>query len=97
MTQPNGGFALQYAIRLPDGTLGINQMTGEVWTSYDLPTAERVLANVRSHAAVLGVPDWQGSIEHRYCTPFVPIGGVSSERMLEDLDAWLKQQTGEQQ
>ena len=96
MTQPSG-FTLQYAIRLPDGTLGINYPTGEVWTSYDRAAAEQVLTNLRTSAAALGVPDWKGSIEHRYCTPFVPLDGVSSEQMLEDLDAWLKQQTGEQQ
>lgn len=92
----SAGFTVQYAIRLPDGKLATNPMNGGkpfIWD--DLPTAEQVLKNLRDSADSIGIPGWSGSIEHRYCSSFVPMTD-SAERLVAELDDWRKQQTGEQ-
>lgn len=56
---------------------------------YDtLEEVEEGIARFQKQAAHMGITEWLGHIEVRYCTPFS--NTEPSEDMLEDLQAWLK-------
>ncbi|CAN5143567.1 hypothetical protein BH11ACT6_BH11ACT6_34540 [soil metagenome] len=89
------GFTLQYAIRLPDGSLAINPHTGLPFLWLDPALAEKALDGIRRNAVSIGVPHWSGLVVRQYCSPFV---GPADDPgpLIDELSEWLKQQTGEQ-
>lgn len=89
----DNGFTMQFAIRLPDGNLYLHPMSGSVVTWSEREGAELVLAQLQAHAASIGIPGYIGTIEHRYCTPFIA-DGDPAEQLVDELTAWLQQQGG---
>ena len=86
-------FTMQFAIRLPDGNHYIHPHSGAVVTWSEKAGAEYVLAQLQAHAASIGIPGYIGTIEHRYCTPFIAEGDPA-EQLVDELTTWLKQQSG---
>ena len=86
-------FTVQYAIRLPDGQMFTNAMNGAVVTWSERRGAEHVWAQLRDHAATVGVTQWAGVIVHRYCTPFIGPQDPA-EHLVDELTRWLQQQDG---
>lgn len=86
-------FATQYAIRLPDGELFKSPHNGAVWTWSEFDGALHVLRQLQEQAHAMGIAAYGGSIVHRYCTPFVG-DDDNAAALIDELTAWLAQQTG---
>lgn len=88
-------FSIQYAIRLPDGNLYCSPLSGAVVTWSSREGAEYVLSQLATQATMMGIANYGGSIEHRYCTPFAPVDQALAEQMIDELTKWLYQNGGQ--
>lgn len=85
-------YAMQYAIRLPDGSLWTNPHNGGSVSWSEREGAEAALEQIRAQAAAIQA-QFHGEVVYRYCTPFLSDGDDASG-LIDELTAWLEKQTG---
>lgn len=87
-------FTVRWAIRLPDGKVA-GAVTGGLYMWASREEAERALGYFEIHAEKLGVTGWRGEIVRQLCTPWVgECDDVRAAEFLDELTAWLEEQTG---
>lgn len=88
-------FQTRYAIRMPDGRLAMNSITGSPWIWVERADAEKAMGYFRAYAERLGVEDWHGQIVQQLCTPWVTeCDYITAQQFVDELTLWLEQQTG---
>lgn len=85
----------RYGIRLPDGSMATS-MSGQVWSWPDMSDAEKAVGYFRDASARLGHADWQGEIVRQLSTPWIGVHD-NADTLIEELSAWLTEQTGGEQ
>lgn len=83
---------IQYGIRLPDGNMWRSPLSGAEVTWTERGGAEHVLEHLRTHAASMGMV-FGGTVVRRYCTPFIDETDDGA-RLVEELTAWMRRETG---
>jgi hypothetical protein len=85
------GFSLQFAVKLPDGRLYSHPVNGHPFLWIERAAAELMLERLGQNAHDMGIRGWQGTVVWSYCSPFVD---YNAQQLVDELQAWLQQQTG---
>lgn len=86
-------FSTRWGIRMPDGSMFKSPYSGAVVTWNDRERAEEILEQLRTQSAFIGVTDYKGCVVRQLCTPFVS-DTDNVDHLMDQLSAWLTQQTG---
>lgn len=86
-------FSTRWGIRTPDGSMFKSPYSGAVVTWNDRERADEILDQLRTQATFMGVTDYKGTVVRQLCTPFVG-DDDNVDRLIDELSAWLSQQTG---
>jgi hypothetical protein len=87
-------FSTEYAVRLPDGQLA-SAPQGNPWMWDHREGADRALDSLRGSAAAMGIHDYSGQVVHRLCTQFIDADSNHSKQLVDELQAWLRNQGGQ--
>jgi hypothetical protein len=89
------GFSYRYAIRLPDGGLAMGPYDSPwMWERHD--SAVKALGYFAEAARKIGAENWRGEVVHQLCTPWIGEHD-NAARLVDELSAWLAEQTGSQE
>lgn len=93
MTAMPQDFSIQWSIKMPNGELVSDGLSGNPILFSSREAAEEACENVRRNAERIGITEWLGEIVYQYVSPFIS-DRDNGQQLVAELQAWMQRQQG---